>query len=97
VWVNPGPTDAPSSVPASAAPSASPPPPIQVLEDPIKFTSVPVGKLTGCTSTTGCQGDSVLGISRMLDATTHAQVGTFVFDCFAMDVESGCSPVPPRR
>jgi hypothetical protein len=84
---SPAPTAAaPSVAPQSLAPAAANrPQTIHVLEDPVEFTTVPVGSLTGCTSTTGCQGDHLIGRSRMLDATTRTEVGTFLVDCFLID------------
>lgn len=63
---------------------ASQPQTIHVLEDPIEFSDVKVGSLTGC-SKTDCQGDTLIGRSRMLDATTRKEVGTFLVNCFLVD------------
>ena len=95
---NPSASPAPS---ATTAPSASPAPTatqqaagspaftnepltIHVLEDPIEFTTVPVGSLTGC-GKTSCHGDQLIGRSRMLDAATRKEIGTFLVDCFLVD------------
>jgi hypothetical protein len=94
----PAPTSAPTAAPATpattpaptagsvAAPSsaAGQPQTIHVLEDPIDFSHVKVGSLTGC-SATDCQGDTLIGHSRMLDATTRKVVGTFLVSCFLVD------------
>lgn len=94
----PAPTPAPTAAPATpattpaptagsvAAPSgaAGQPQTIHVLEDPIDFSHVKVGSLTGC-SATDCPGDTLIGHSRMLDATTRKVVGTFLVSCFLVD------------
>jgi len=84
------PTVAPTGTPG-APPVASPSPAvasqsqtIHVLEDPIEFSDVKVGSLTGC-SKADCQGDTLIGRSRMLDATTRKEVGTFLVNCLLMD------------
>lgn len=78
-----------TSSPAAPSPSpiAAEPTTIHVLEDPVDFTDVLVGSLTGCTtaSTTGCQGDQLIGHSRLLDATSHEEVGKFLVSCFLVD------------
>jgi hypothetical protein len=97
VPTSPPPTAAPSQAPTTTTPSVAPQSPaaaaagqpktIHVLEDPVDFTHVLVGSLTGCTtaSTTGCQGDQLIGRSRLLDAATHAEVGRFLVSCFLVD------------
>lgn len=72
----------------SASPSASQPSTIHVLEPATNVTTVSVGSLTGCTSTTGCQGGYVLGDDPLLDATTRREVGRLLFECFRVDVGS---------
>jgi hypothetical protein len=72
-----------ASVGATPA-AASQPQTIHVLEDPIDFSHVKVGSLTGCTAT-DCQGDILIGRSRMLDATTRKEVGTFLVNCSLVD------------
>jgi hypothetical protein len=81
----PATTPAPTagSVAASSG-AAGQPQTIHVLEDPIDFSHVKVGSLTGC-SATDCQGDTLIGHSRMLDATTRKVVGTFLVTCFLVD------------
>jgi len=83
--VTPAPPPAPTagSVAASSG-AADQPQTIHVLEDPIDFSQVKVGSLTGC-SATECQGDTLIGHSRMLDATTRKVVGTFLVSCFLVD------------
>lgn len=61
---------------------------IHVFEPGKNVTLVPVGTLTGCTSTAGCQGDYVLGDDPLLDATTRHEVGRLLFECFRVDVGS---------
>ncbi len=94
----PAPTSAPTAAPATPATTPAPtagsvaaslgaagqPQTIHVLEDPIDFSHVKVGSLTGC-SATDCQGDTLIGHSRMLDATTRKVVGTFLVTCFLVD------------
>lgn len=82
-----------TSTPAPAAPisvatapaAANQPTAIHLLEDPIDFTDVKVGSLTGCTSTGGCLGDQLVGHSRMLDAATHKEIGAFLVNCVLID------------
>lgn len=72
----------------SPAPTAAEQVTIHVLEDPVDFTHVLVGSLTGCTtaSTTGCLGDQLIGRSRLLDAGAgHKEVGKFLVSCFLVD------------
>lgn len=61
---------------------------IHVLEPARNVTDVSVGTLTGCTDTTGCQGDYVLGDDPLIDATTKEEVGSLLFECFRVDVGS---------
>jgi hypothetical protein len=65
--------------------SANQPQTIHVLEPARNVTVVSVGSLTGCTSTTGCEGDYVLGDDPLLDATTRKEVGSLLFECFRVD------------
>lgn len=83
----PASTAAPPSASATAEPSATAttPPTIHVLEDPVSWTGVPAGSASGCTDPTGCLGDRLVGRSRLLDATSHAEVGTFIGDCVLVD------------
>ena len=75
----------PSSAPETALPlAANQPQTIHVLEDPGEFTFGRVGSLTGCKAE-GCQGDTMIGRSRMLDAATHKIVGAFLVDCVLID------------
>jgi hypothetical protein len=75
----------PSSSPVTAPPlEANQPQTIHVLEEPGKFTFGHVGSLTGCNAG-DCQGDTMIGRSRMLDAATHEVVGAFLVDCFLID------------
>jgi len=75
----------PSSGPVTALPlAANQPQTIHVLEDPGEFTFGHVGSLTGCKAG-DCQGDTMIGRSRMLDATTRQTVGSFLVDCFLID------------
>jgi len=72
----------------SASPSADQPRTIHVLEPATNVTTVSVGSMTGCTSTTGCQGDYLIGNDPLLDATTKQEVGRLLFECFRVDVDS---------
>lgn len=65
-------------------PAVNGPQTIHVLEDPGKFTFGHVGSLTGC-KVRNCQGDTMIGRSRMLDATTRKVVGAFLVDCVLVD------------
>lgn len=67
---------------------------IHVLEPATNVTEVSVGSLTGCTSTTGCQGDYVLGDDPLLDATTREEVGRLLFECFRVDTGSSLFHCP---
>jgi len=85
----PAATPAATSAPTAATVAASSgaagqPQTIHVLEDPVDFSHVKVGSLTGC-SATDCQGDTLIGHSKMLDATTRKVVGTFLVTCFLVD------------
>jgi hypothetical protein len=94
-------TASPSQAPTLAVQSAAPtlakptprpvstlPPPahraqtIHVLEDPVSFHTVTVA---GCTSTAGCEGDQLIGTSRMLDADTRVTIGSFAVSCILID------------
>jgi hypothetical protein len=77
-----------------ASPSASQPQTIHVLEPAMNVTTVSVGSLTGCTSTSGCQGDYVLGDDPLLDATTKQEVGRLLFECFRVDTGSSLFHCP---
>jgi hypothetical protein len=77
----------------SASPSTSPPQTIHVIEHPTSVSYVSVGSVTRCTANT-CLGDYWVGISSMTDATSHEVVGTFVFECFVVDVASGLFHCP---
>lgn len=77
---------------ATATPTSSPvitlPPPahrpqtIHVLEDPIDFHTVAAA---GCMSAVGCKGDQLIGTSRMIDADSRVNVGSFAVTCILMD------------
>lgn len=75
-------TTATSSPVAILPPAAHRPQTIHVLEDPIDFRTVPVA---GCASAVGCKGDELIGTSRMLDADTRAEVGSFSVKCELLD------------
>ena len=83
-----------SSGGGTASSGASPPQTIHVLEPARNVTEVLVGSLTGCTSTTGCQGDYVLGNDPLLDATTREEVGSLLFECFRVDTGSSLFHCP---
>jgi hypothetical protein len=73
----------PSSRPAvTLPPPADRPQTIHVLEDPIAFHTVTVA---GCSRTAGCEGDQLIGSSRMLDADSRATVGSFSVKCVLVD------------
>ena len=74
--------------------SANEPQMIHVLEPARNVADVSVGSLTGCTSTTGCQGDYVLGNDPLLDATTKEEVGSLLFECFRVDSASSLFHCP---
>ena len=75
----------PSSRPVTALPlAANQPQTIHVLEEPGEFTFGHVGSLTGCRAG-DCQGDTMIGRSRVLDAATRKAVGSFLVDCFLVD------------
>jgi hypothetical protein len=78
----------------TASPAAGQPQTIHVLEPARNVTEVHVGSLTGCTSTTGCQGDYVLGVDPLLDATTKQEVGSLLFECFRVDTGSSLFHCP---
>lgn len=74
-----------STAPVTAVPlAANQGQSIHVLEDPGQFTFGHVGSLTGCKAE-DCQGDTMMGRSRMLDAATHKIVGAFLVDCVLID------------
>ena len=74
-----------SSAPVTDSPlAANQPQTIHVLEEPGEFTFGHVGSLTGCKAG-DCQGDTMIGRSRLLDAATHEVVGAFLVDCFLID------------
>jgi hypothetical protein len=82
-------TAAPTKMPtATPRPVTTLPPPahraqtIHVLEEPLSFHTVAAG---GCTSTAGCKGDQLIGSSRMVDADTHVDVGSFLVKCVLLD------------
>jgi hypothetical protein len=76
----------PSSGPVTTLPPAADrPQTIHVLEDPGQFTFGHVGSVTGCNSA-ACQGDTMIGRSRMLDAATREGIGTFLVNCVLIDV-----------
>lgn len=83
-----------SGAPPAGSSGASQSQTIHVLEPARNVTTVPVGSLTGCTSTTGCQGDYVLGDDPLLDATTRQEVGRLLFECFRVDVGSNLFHCP---
>ena len=66
---------------------------IHVLEHPTTWSEVKVASLSGCKDTT-CQGDYLVGHSSMTDAVTNEEVGTFVTECFLVDVTSGLYHCP---
>jgi hypothetical protein len=81
----PGTAATPSSAPVTALPhAANQPQTIHVLEDPGEFTFGHVGSLTGCKAG-DCQGDTMIGRSRMLDAATRKAIGSLLVDCFLVD------------
>jgi hypothetical protein len=83
---NPGPS---ATQPVTASPSpANAPQTIHLTEHPTNVNSVEVGSLTHCTNATSCQGDYLLGGSRMFDAATGNEVGTVTFECFFIDTGS---------
>jgi hypothetical protein len=79
---------APSLAARTPKPVSTLPPPahrpqtIHVLEDPISFHTVAA---EGCTSAAGCEGDQLIGTSRMLDADTRVNVGSFAVKCVLLD------------
>jgi hypothetical protein len=90
-----------SAAPTLAKPTPSPvstlPPPahrpqtIHVLEDPVSFHTVTVA---GCTSTAGCEGDQLIGTSRMLDADTRVTIGSFAVRCILIDPDQNLYHCP---
>jgi hypothetical protein len=67
---------------------------IYLVEHPANLSHVQVGTLTGCTSTSGCQGDAIVGDDPMFDAATGAEVGRIMFECFLVDPGSGLFHCP---
>ena len=90
-----------SAAPTLARPTPRPvstlPPPahraqtIHVLEDPVSFRTVTVA---GCTSTAGCEGDQLIGTSRMLDADSRVVVGSFSVTCILVDPDQNLYHCP---
>lgn len=72
----------PATTVASGA--AGQPQTIHVLEVPTDFSQVKAGSLTGCKAA-DCQGDTLVGHSRLIDATTHEAVGTLLVNCVLVD------------
>lgn len=64
-----------------------------VLERDLNVELVKVGSLTGCT-TTICMGDYYVGSNALIDAETSKVVGSFLFECFVVDVTSGLYHCP---
>lgn len=100
------PSPAPTLVAKSAAPTLAKPTPrpvstlpppahraqtIHVLEDPVSFRTVSVA---GCTSTAGCEGDQLIGTSRMLDADSRVVVGSFSVTCVLVDPDQNLFHCP---
>jgi len=71
----------PSASPSASGQSQT----IHLIEHPTNVNSVSVGSLTGCTNTTSCRGDYLIGDNPVFDAETGAQVGTMTFECFFVD------------
>lgn len=74
----------PSANPSSSGQS----PVIHLIEHPTNVSSVSVGSLTGCTNTTSCQGDYIIGDNPVFDAGTGTEVGILTFECFFIDAGS---------
>ena len=86
-----------ANLPASPTPSASPAPAaassatvnepqtIHLTEQPTNVSEVRVGSLTGCTNTTSCQGDHIVGNDPMVEVSTGEKVGSLAFECFIVD------------
>lgn len=100
------PSPAPTVVAESAAPTLAKPTPrpvstlpppahrpqtLHVLEDPVSFHTVTVA---GCTSTAGCEGDQLVGTSRMLDADTRVTIGSFAVMCILIDPDQNLYHCP---
>lgn len=100
------PSPAPTVVARSAAPTLARPTPrpvttlppparraqtIHVLEDPVSFHTVTVA---GCTSAAGCEGDQLVGSSRMLDADTRVTIGSFAVRCILIDPDQNLYHCP---
>ncbi len=77
---------------STAAPAASPST-IHVIEHPTNGTYVRVGSISDCVGTT-CLGDYYVGSSSMTDAATGKVVGTFAYECFVVNAESGLFHCP---
>jgi hypothetical protein len=92
--VAPSETASPSSASATASPAADQPQTIHLIEHPANVSEIRVGTLTGCTSTSGCQGDAIVGDDPMFDAGTGAQVGRIMFECFLVDPGPGMYHCP---
>jgi hypothetical protein len=79
---------APTVVTPTPRPVSTLPPPahrpqtVHVLEDPVSFHAVTVA---GCTSAAGCEGDQLIGTSRMLDADTRVTIGSLAVSCILID------------
>ena len=72
----------------SASPSASGangPQTIHLTLRPGNDSYVSVRSVTGCTNTTSCQGDYLIGDDLLFDAATGKQVGTLVYVEFVVD------------
>jgi hypothetical protein len=74
---------------ASATTSSSPvTQTIHVLEEPLNWTGVSIGSLSGCKDTT-CLGDYLVGRSSLVDSVTKKAAGFLVTECFVVDAGSG--------
>lgn len=92
---------APSATPTVATPSPTPavtlppaankPQTIHVLEDPVSFHTVTIA---GCTIAAGCEGDQLIGASRMLDADTRVMIGSFAVTCILIDPDQNLFHCP---
>jgi hypothetical protein len=92
--VPPSETATSSSGSATASPTSDQPQTIHLIEHPANLSNVRVGTLTGCTSTSGCQGDAIVGDDPMFDAATGTEVGRIMFECFLVDPGSGLYHCP---
>jgi hypothetical protein len=85
VAATPMPTAAPTAAPTAPAPAAaSQPQTIHVIEHATNVSQVRVGSLSGCSNTTSCQGDYIVGDDPLADAVTGKEVGTLAFECFVV-------------